>query len=67
MKLLTKAPRGTQDILPKDSYKWQFIENLVLEAAGMFGFREIRVPTFDPGAQVVFRDGEPVVRPAHRL
>lgn len=47
MKLLTKAPRGTQDILPKDSYKWQFIENLVLEAAGMFGFREIRVPTFE--------------------
>lgn len=47
MKLLTKAPRGTQDLLPRDSYKWQFVENLVLETARLFGFRETRFPTFE--------------------
>lgn len=47
MKLLTKAPRGTQDILPKDSYKWRFLENIMLEQAKIFGFSEIRTPTFE--------------------
>lgn len=47
MKLLTKAPRGTQDILPKDSYKWRFLENLMLEQAKIYGFSEIRTPTFE--------------------
>lgn len=41
------APRGTQDILPSDIYKWQFIENLLIEAASIFGFKEIRTPTFE--------------------
>lgn len=47
MKLLTKAPRGTQDTLPGESYKWQFVENLALDTARLFGFKEIRVPTFE--------------------
>ncbi|MDQ5983982.1 MAG: Histidine--tRNA ligase [Eubacteriales bacterium SKADARSKE-1] len=47
MQLLTKAPRGTQDILPKDSYKWQFIENIMLNQAELFGFSEIRTPVFE--------------------
>lgn len=47
MQLLTKAPRGTQDILPKDSYKWRFIENIMLNQAELFGFSEIRTPVFE--------------------
>lgn len=47
MKLLTKAPRGTQDMLPSESHKWQFVENLALDTAKLYGFREIRVPTFE--------------------
>ncbi len=47
MKMLTKAPRGTQDILPESSYKWRFIENLMLQQAALFGFREIRTPVFE--------------------
>ena len=31
MKLLLKGPRGTQDVLPSDSYKWQFIEKIAKE------------------------------------
>ena len=41
------APRGTQDIIPSQSYKWQFIENLLRETSGLFGFKEIRTPTFE--------------------
>ncbi len=41
------APRGTQDIIPSESYKWQFVEQLLLESATLFGFKEIRTPTFE--------------------
>jgi histidyl-tRNA synthetase len=42
------APRGTQDVLPGESYRWQFVEKLLLESAELFGFHEIRTPTFEP-------------------
>lgn len=41
------APRGTQDILPADTYKWKFLENLLLETASLYGYSEIRTPTFE--------------------
>lgn len=41
------APRGTQDVTPNQSYKWQFIENLLRETSSLFGFKEIRTPTFE--------------------
>lgn len=42
-----RAPRGTHDILPKESAKWQYIETTALSVARIFGFSEIRVPTFE--------------------
>jgi histidyl-tRNA synthetase len=42
-----KAPRGTQDLLGADSYKWQFVERLALETAAGYGFMEQRTPTFE--------------------
>ncbi len=47
MAYLTKAPRGTADVLPDESYKLRFIEKTVAEAAGLFGFKEIRTPVFE--------------------
>lgn len=47
MALLTQAPKGTQDILPKDSHKWQYIEQTAMEIAKLYGFYEMRVPTFE--------------------
>ncbi|MBQ2792402.1 MAG: histidine--tRNA ligase [Oscillospiraceae bacterium] len=47
MAILTKAPRGTQDVLPSQSHKWQYLEKKFMEVAGLYGFREIRVPTFE--------------------
>ncbi len=39
--------KGTADVLPQDSYKWQFVEKKMLDTAGLFGFQEIRVPVFE--------------------
>lgn len=47
MALVTKAIKGTQDILPEEIYKNQFIEQTVLDIARKFGFREIRTPVFE--------------------
>ena len=47
MALITKAIKGTQDVLPADSHKNQFIESTVLEIAEEFGFKEIRTPVFE--------------------
>ncbi|MBR5486238.1 MAG: histidine--tRNA ligase [Oscillospiraceae bacterium] len=41
------SPKGTEDLLPQDSYRWQYVERKALEIAGLFGFKEVRVPTFE--------------------
>lgn len=45
--MLTKAPKGTADILPEDSYKWQYVENKIRELCTSFGVQEIRTPVFE--------------------
>ncbi len=47
MAALISAPRGTQDTLPCDSAKWQYIEKTAREVAELFGYKEIRFPTFE--------------------
>ena len=47
MAILTNAPRGTQDVLPGQSGRWQYVEQTALDTARLFGFSEIRVPTFE--------------------
>ncbi len=42
-----KAPRGTADVLQEDSYKWQYVENTMLETASLYGFKEVRTPIFE--------------------
>ena len=42
-----KRPNGTEDVLPKDVYKWHTIEKIARETAESFGFSEIRIPTFE--------------------
>ena len=44
---INRAVKGTNDILPSEVYKWQFVEDRMLETARMFGFNEIRVPVFE--------------------
>ena len=47
MELLTKKVKGAEDILPADSHKWQFVEELMRDEAEKSGFREIRTPVFE--------------------
>ena len=47
MALITKKPKGTEDVLPKDAYRWQFVENIFREEAKVFGYKEIRTPVFE--------------------
>ena len=42
-----KRPKGTQDITPAEIYKWHTVERVAAETAEQFGFREIRIPTFE--------------------
>lgn len=44
---MINAPKGTKDILPAESYKWQYIEKTAREVAKAFGISEIRTPTFE--------------------
>lgn len=41
------VPRGTYDILPQDSYKWQYIKTVFREVANDFNFKEIVTPIFE--------------------
>ena len=45
--MLTQAPRGTRDVLPADSYRWQYLESRMREAAALAGYREARTPVFE--------------------
>ena len=45
--MLTKAPKGTADILPDSSYKWQYIEAIIRKLCTDFGVKEIRTPVFE--------------------
>lgn len=45
--MLTIAPKGTKDMLPKDAYKWHFIEKRFADICQRYGFKEIRTPVFE--------------------
>ena len=45
--MLTQAPKGTQDMLPKDAYRWQEIARTMREACALAGYQEIRTPIFE--------------------
>ncbi len=40
-------PKGTKDVLPQDSYKWQYVEGVAREVAKKFHLKEVRTPTFE--------------------
>lgn len=40
-------PRGTQDLLPADSGRWLRLEETLRGVVSRYGYREIRLPTFE--------------------
>lgn len=47
MALSIKRPLGTEDITPQNMYKWNTVETIVKDVAKTYGFKEIRIPTFE--------------------
>jgi histidyl-tRNA synthetase len=45
--LLARTPRGTEDVLPKKSRIWRYIEEQLADIFGLFGYQEIRTPMFE--------------------
>ena len=44
---MINIPKGTKDVLPQDSYKWQYVEGVARETAKLFHLKEIRTPVFE--------------------
>ncbi|WP_282033002.1 histidine--tRNA ligase [Metabacillus indicus] len=42
-----QIPRGTQDILPGEVERWQYIENKAREICKLYQYKEIRTPVFE--------------------
>lgn len=45
--MIFKVPRGTQDILPSETWKWQQVETIVNELCDIYRYKEIRTPMFE--------------------
>ncbi len=44
---MINIPKGTKDVLPAESYKWQYIEEKARRVARLYDLREIRTPVFE--------------------
>ncbi|MCP3025575.1 histidine--tRNA ligase [Halobacillus sp. A5] len=42
-----RGPRGTQDILPGTSEKWQYVEQKLIDICRRYNYKEIRTPIFE--------------------
>jgi len=47
MAIITQGPKGTQDLMPKDTFKWQVVEEVLNSEAAIHGFGEVRTPVFE--------------------
>ena len=45
--MLTKAPKGTKDMMPEEAYKWKYIEEEFAKICELYGYSEIRTPIFE--------------------
>jgi len=47
MQTIIQAPKGTKDILPAESPRWQAVERIARELSAIYHFDEIRTPIFE--------------------
>lgn len=47
---IIKKIKGTEDIMPKDSYRWIFLEDIMRRQANAYGYKEVRTPVFEQTA-----------------
>lgn len=44
---MINIPKGTKDVLPSESYRWQYLEGKAKKIALRYGLKEVRTPTFE--------------------
>lgn len=44
---MINIPKGTKDILPEESYKWQYVEDVFRKITRQYNLKEIRTPVFE--------------------
>ena len=42
-----QAPRGTRDLLPAETARWQAVEAVLRDVYARYGYRELRTPIFE--------------------
>ena len=42
-----KAPKGTKDVLPEESYRWQYLESTIRQIVRKYGLLEARTPCIE--------------------
>ena len=45
--LMLKAARGTSDVLPPETRKWAYLEELLRRVSSRYDYEEMRIPTFE--------------------
>ena len=58
MDVKVKKIRGTRDILPEEASLWSEVEGKIREVCRVYGFGEIRVPTFEETSLFIKTTGE---------
>lgn len=53
-----QAPRGTEDVLPNDSHRWHRLESIFQTVSALYGYREVRTPTFEDTQLFLRTSGE---------
>lgn len=44
---MVTIPKGTKDVLPSESYRWQYLEGKARAVAARYCLKEVRTPTFE--------------------
>ncbi len=44
---MIRIPKGCKDMLPSEAYLWHTVEDTARETAELYGFKEMRTPTFE--------------------
>lgn len=55
---MINIPKGTKDVLPKDSYKWGKVRQVAEKLANLYNMHEVITPTFEHTELFVRSDGE---------
>ena len=60
---MNNIPKGTKDVLPAESWQWQYLEQTARAVTEAYRFEEIRTPTFEHTEVFLRGIGDTTVQP----